>query len=358
MCKVVTESAFTQARYKIKWTFFRQLAQQLYPLYFQSDRLLWKGHTLIGVDGSTFNLRNTKNLENEFGIFAHPGKTNKRILAKTLLVYDSLNHYVFDGIIRTKNDSEIGMFYELLPTLKYPKNSVFIFDRGFSGRNVIENFLINKITFCVRIRCDTNFCVDFLNLNIDDWTGKWEPTSDQKRKYKGTSPFKVRLVRRKLKSGEWAVYATNLFDTSAYSSVDIQQLYRCRWGVEEGFKKLKAFMKVEQFGSGKPEGIRQEYYSHLLHINILSILGVDIQKQVEKNTSHRKIAYQYNWKIAHKLLRMHFIELILNYKRRDRLLENLIEQMSVFITAIKPDRHFPRSETMKGRKPRISAFYK
>lgn len=66
----VTGSAFSQARYKIKHEYFRDLTKELEWGYEHANKRLWKGHLLIAGDGSTLNLPPSKDMEDHFGVYA------------------------------------------------------------------------------------------------------------------------------------------------------------------------------------------------------------------------------------------------------------------------------------------------
>ncbi len=61
-----------------------------------------------------------------------------------------------------------------------------------------------------------------------------------------------------------------------------------RWGVEEGIKNLKPKIKVEQFGCREPQGIYQEFYAHILAMNMVALAGIAATEQIEKKNRSKK----------------------------------------------------------------------
>ena len=150
---------------------------------------------------------------------------------------------------------------------------------------------------------------------------------------------------------------TNLYDQQKYNIQDMNELYRLRWGVEEGFKNLKPKMKIEQFGCKKSAGIFQEFYAHIFCMNLVSLTANMASKVIVTKTSHRKWRYKYNWKNAYRFIREKIWGFLFE-KSIDKLLDQLIEQISSSIVPIKPGRHFARDIRAANRKGRITQYNK
>ena len=65
---IVTKSAFSQRRQKLRPEAFVDLNEVLVEAYYADDDFeKWKGYRLIAIDGSTMNLPYSKEIENHFG---------------------------------------------------------------------------------------------------------------------------------------------------------------------------------------------------------------------------------------------------------------------------------------------------
>jgi len=115
-------------------------------------------------------------------------------------------------------------------------------------------------------------------------------------------------------------------------------------------------MKLEQFGSRKPEGIFQEFEAHLFMMNLVAIMGNIAQDEVEKKCRKRKLKYRYNWQNAYRFIRNKMVDL-LNLLSIEQLIEQLIELIAASVISIKPKRSFPRSALRKN-KTRLHQTYK
>ncbi len=250
--KPVTGSAFSQARYKVKPVFFKDLSGVVVETYHTSGKKLWKGHCLIAGDGSTLNLPPSKDIEAHFGVHAITDKGVKRYLARVFFLYDVLNDIVVEGKLTSMRKGEKTVMLECLETIEN-QNSILILDRGFGHFCTIKELINQQRICCVRLSCsNSNFAKHILEQPEDDITTYWHPSPKEKENAKKNDlnydPIKVRVVKIKLENGETELLLTNLYDTDKYTIEDIGELYHLRWGVEEGFKNLKPKMKIEQFG--------------------------------------------------------------------------------------------------------------
>jgi hypothetical protein len=150
---------------------------------------------------------------------------------------------------------------------------------------------------------------------------------------------------------------STLLDSKSINIDDMQALYDLRWGIEEGFKKMKPKMKLEQFGCKRYEGIYQEFYAHIFMMNLVSILANDSQELIFEKTKERKQKYKYNWQNAFRFVRNKFIEIFHLAEFKDTL-EKLITQIAGSLIYIKKGRHFIRDIDGKRRRAGYSQCYK
>jgi hypothetical protein len=152
------------------------------------------------------------------------------------------------------------------------------------------------------------------------------------------------------------ILVSSVYDIGIYALADLKELYRLRWSIEEGYKKLKPKMKLECFGSRKPDGIFQEFEAHLFMMNLIAIIGNIAQDEVEKKCTQRRLKYKYNWQNAYRFIRNKMMSL-LNILDIEHLIDSLLEIITTSIVAIRPERSFPRSPLRKN-KTRLHQTYK
>src|SRR5690606_10652366 len=130
--------------------------------------------------------------------------------------------------------------------------------------------------FCIRIdKAHSGFAKMVMENPSNDFLTDWIPSDRERntslRNGVDKEPIRVRVTKIRLKGGAIEVLVSTLYDMDSYNLSDIGELYHLRWGVEEGFKKLKPKMKLEHFGARKPMGIYQEFEAHLFMMNLVAI---------------------------------------------------------------------------------------
>ena len=128
-----------------------------------------------------------------------------------------------------------------------------------------------------------------------------------------------------------------------------------RWGIEEGYKKLKPTMKLEQFGCRRYEGIYQEFYAHIFMMNLVGIISAEAEEEINTRTKTRRLRYKYNWKSAFLFVRNKIADIFYHGKIVASL-AILVNQISQSLVAIKNNRRFLRPKS--GDKSRSSQYYK
>ena len=357
---IVSGSAFTQARYKIRPEFFKYLGQIVVKHYQQIEKKTWKGHRLIGIDGSTLNLPPTKEIIEQFGIMAQTEMGVKRCLARVSLFYDLLNEFAVESEISPMDEGEKTHLFNGIKRIT-EQNDIYILDRGYGHYNTVLKLIQSKKQFCIRFSNCSKLISNFIEGDEDDMIVDWIPSKREKENARKQGltpvPIKVRLTKIRLKTGEDEVLVSSLLDMQKYSYSDLKWLYQKRWIVEEGFKKLKPKMKVEYFGARKTIGIYQEYYAHIFLMNVISFLSIISNKKVARKYKSRKYQYKVNWQNTYRLVRNNLLN-ILSKLFHETHLVILIEKIVFSVIPIIPDKTFTRDMRHAGNKGRIHHYYK
>lgn len=347
------------ARYKIRLDFFLELNAILTDHIETMKPKLWNGYRLIAGDGTTVNLPPSKQVKNHFGVFCKSSIGTSTCLANACMFYDVLSNFVLDSIISPVSIGEVSLLNTMLTKADY-SNSILLLDRGFGSFSVCKSCIKRGLNFCIRLKtANLDFAKHVFKNDSTDFITTWKPSemerSTCRRHHLDIEEITVRVTKVVLNSGEVELLVSNLFEQKTIDEACMKQLYAMRWGVEEGFKKLKPTMKLEQFGSRRYEGIYQEFYAHTFMMNLVGIIGREAEPLIERKTQGRKLKYKYNWKNAFRFVRERFADLFYKAKFIDGL-SILIEQVSESIIAIKNNRSFLRPNG--GDKPRNTQCYK
>ena len=133
-------------------------------------------------------------------------------------------------------------------------------------------------------------------LTAEDNIVEIELDKSRIRHYQGTSngermkelgKITLRMVKIPLNNGTIEVLATNL-PQSEFSTSEISELYRMRWGIETAYETLKSRLQLENFTGTKPCLLLQDIYSTIYVCN----LAEDIIRDVERELNEKRIAYK------------------------------------------------------------------
>lgn len=359
--KPVTAGAFSVARYKIKIDFFKDLDNELRQIVESIEPKRWKGYRLIAGDGTTISIPVSKQTTSYFGTFAESKGGSKTVMANACMLYDVLSNFVLRPSISTTKKSEFSLMQAMLTDF-VPKHSILILDRGFSYFHVYKTLMNNGLNFCVRQKIDPAQCSSKLisSNNSSDFITEWIPseagTATCKKYGLNSDPIKVRITKIRLPSGELEVLVSNLYDFDLIDIDDMKKLYHYRWNIEEAFKQLKPKMKLEQFGSRKPDGVFQEFYAHLIMLNLTSLIAMEAEPIIEEKAVHRKLTYKYNRTNAYKFIKETLVDLFYSMDIQG-IMDKLIQKISGSLVSIRPNRSFTREHRFK-RKPRFTPMYK
>ncbi len=353
----VTGSAFSQARYKIEWQFFSDLCAISSQDYDTFSTVRWKGFRVFAGDGSTLNLPASKQIRGYFGL---EGSSLKTSLARILLVYDVLTGFTLQARLGRMSTGESGLLDDCLLKIPPRPDDLLVLDRNFGHFHVANRMISEGRPFCIRMSTGiSNFAKGVMADGRMDFVTEWVPSKSERETSKTSAPIRVRVTKHILKTGETELLVSSLQDMEVFKKEDLVELYDMRWGVEEGIKNLKPKIKVEQFGCRKPQGIYQEFYAHILAMNMVALAGIAAAEQIEmksrKRKKKRKLFYKYNWKNAFLQLRKRIVELF-SRESVEKILETLISKITRKLVAVKKGRNFSRKGL--GKSTRINQYYK
>ena len=298
-------AAFSAARYKIQPIFFQELNKLLLRHIYSLKPRLWKGFRIVAIDGTSILLPASPQIKKVFGVFDKTSRGTNTCLAQSVMLYDVLSDFVLGIKLDKMCNGEKTVLRSLFSTIEI-QNALYLLDRGFGNLSTCKMIVNSGSKFCIRFSINVSgFAKKSMEDERQDFIATWIPSETERANCRQNGfdedPIKVRVTKLLLASGEIELLISNVLDFDQFSTQEIGKLYFMRWGIEEGFKKLKPKMKLEHFGCKKPEGIYQEFYAHIFMMNLLAIIGQDAQHGIDKQTQNRKIKYTYNWQNAYNL---------------------------------------------------------
>lgn len=296
---IVTSSAYSQARKKLKHTAFIELNEKAIGVYYEEGQVQrWQGYRVFGVDGSKIILPNEEDIQREFGSIRIKNKVLEDSYSGALFEcrYDVLNKIAVQSSLHSGNTYEVNAAIELLrnstPETSKDKD-LDIYDRGYASYEFLANLTHYKRNYI--IRCPRNSFKTanelFNGIVNKTWsrivTVKAPPHVVKRVKSEGLpTEIKVRFIQIVLETGEIEVLATSLFD-ERLPRKEFKALYFLRWGVEGFFNCVKGRLGLENFTGKSVESIRQDFWSTIFISNLETIFTepVEIELNQQKKTS-------------------------------------------------------------------------
>lgn len=338
----VSKSAFSQARKKICPEAFNELNRMTIDHFYSTCNYhKWKNHRLIAIDGSEVLLPPNQETIAEFGDYKTSRTKRNVVIARFSKSYDVLNRIAVDARLTKRTNGEHYLAEQHLTYAQ--KNDLILLDRGYPSFTLFRIMLDRGCNFCFR-------------LSVNNWKIAQElVTSDKKesivnievpkhlkkkfyKKHLDTSAIKLRLIKIKLKSGEYEVLITSLLDGKGYDHSCFRYLYNLRWGVEESFKIDKHHLRLEDFSGYSVQSIMQEFNAMILLFNLASVFSYYPSKEIKKKV----LKYKINITVAISKFRDNIVTI---FKKMNEIgiIKKVMNAIFRNLTPIRDERCFERN---------------
>jgi hypothetical protein len=320
-----TAAAFVQQRDKILPFAFEFLLHEFTQSF--SDIKTYKGFRLLAVDGSDLHIATDPDNPDTY-FQNNPGEKGFNLLHLNAL-YDLCNRLYVDSCIQPRKCiNEHKALTDMVDRSHIKDNVIIIGDRGYESYNNFAHIEKNGWHYVIRVK-DTvsNGILSGLHLSK---SGDFDVTIDRILTRKQTKeikahpeiyrvipttstfdfldlhtnkfyPLSFRVVRFKITDDSYETLITNL-NPSAFSPVELKELYNKRWGVETSFRELKYAVGLTHFHAKKVEYIAQEIYARMIMYNFSEMITLHVVIQL-RDTQY---AYQVNFTVAIQICRYFF----------------------------------------------------
>lgn len=214
--------------------------------------------------------------------------------------YDLLNELIIDAQLETLQVNEMNQAVCHLDKLS--KGDLVILDRGYSATWFYHILKINNINFVNRVPKNFRKDSEEFRLSNENETIIEINILPQKSRYglarhgltkDNVKPFKLRLVKVLLDTGEIEVLATTLLDKEKYPAEIFKELYFMRWGIETNYDHLKSNIHVEEFTGLSEIAIRQDFFVSVFINNLQSIIALDSQEEIDSERTEKNNKHNY-----------------------------------------------------------------
>lgn len=346
----ISKQGYSKQRQYINPEFFMYLNDAYVGRIYKTSviKLYGDDYLLLGVDGSTNELPNSKELKEYYGLSKGQEKSVGRARARVEGVYDVLNEVMVKAKIRPYDISEKEMAIELVREVKEvipEEKTIMIYDRYYFG--VGFAYELNKMgqKYMMRIReehyrKEREGIEKSKEVRIKIRTNSvYYSREEIKEELRRLKEIKVRIIKVELENGEEYI-ATNLSEEELPSE-DAKEIYGKRWGIERAFDRIKNKLQVENYSSRKIIGIEQEFYAGILVYNMIEDLIKDAEEEKKRKG---KYEYKINHNIAVGIYREEIIRIfgIEEEEERKKEYDRMVEEMSKYVVEVKDGRHYER----------------
>lgn len=356
-----TKGAFSKARYRVLWLFFRDWHRHFVDLVYTDSRTLctWKGYFLKAVDGSSIYLFKDAAVEKEFG-----SQSNQYIhipMARAGIELDVLNGYCTQAQLQPYSEGEIVFAEAFLENSA--QNDLRIYDRYFASFELIFKHLKKEIQFVMRCKVDFNlvvkkFVTSGKKQSVVEFSipKKLLPILQQQgNAVSHATIVRIRLVRVEIGQAEPEILITSLLDLRKYPHSCFKELYNYRWGDETRFDQIKNKLQIEVFSGHKPQAIYQDFFATIIASNLHNLICKECTETLEQINAERTITVAINQNVSIGLLKPRLITLFTNQKPT-AIFDELKELFLRYLEPIRPGRKYPRPKTVRRLKGKYQTF--
>ncbi len=359
-----TAAGYCKARMRIKLEVFQLLLQRcvsaLHEQTLETGR--WLGHRIFMVDGSSFSMSDTAELQAHFG---QPGGQKPGCgfpVAHWLAMLHMGTGMITRMLASPLRTHDMAQVAQLHPELK--SGDVLVADRAFCSFPHLCLLIERGVQAVMRIH--QLIIVDFTpyrehvidrkckkdprkkgrprsrwvrSLGLDDQIVVWHKNPQSKPRWMPTAQFAalpdevvVRELRYEVHQKGFRVkqitLVTTLLDESIYTLPELANLFRRRWEIETDFGHIKTTMKMDVLKCQTVEGVMRELHVFAMIYNLVRQVMIEAatRQQVE-------------------ITRISFIDALRWLKSADN--GDLLSQLVVL--PHRPDRFEPR---VKKRRPK------
>jgi len=356
--RVVSKSAFSQARQKLKHTAFIELNQaQVTYFYEHFEPERWHGFRLLAMDGSMADLPNTAVLRQHFGVW-RPAGGGECPKARLSQLFDVLNKVTIDALIAPKAQGERSLAGQHCQHLT--ETDLVLVDRGYPAFWLFAAIRAQQAHFCARMSLTewtvvAKFVASGQPEQLIPLIPGYQARQACQQRHLPTEPLWVRLIRLNVDKDEPMVLVTSLLDTDRFPYAQLQDLSLYRWPIETDYNHIKNRLEVENWTGTTLSAIYQDFHATVFTKNLAALLAQPAQQVVAQQSASRQHRYQINWANLFSKLKDTVIHLFLAANPVP-FLHQLWQQMTRTIEPVRPNRSFPRKKRVKPR--RFSMSYK
>lgn len=363
----ISKQAFSKQRLNIKPEIFIDLYKDyLNDFYINSkdEVKTYKGYHVLAIDGSMFEIPNTKELRELFKTQKNSSGHRESARARVSGIYDIENEFMIDTVITDCEQSEKNLaknnVIEAGKIIDLTK-SIIIFDRGYPGIDLIWFLEKIGVKYIFRLQSTNMYEKEKASMiSNDEWIElsvcgnrlhKIE-NEETKKELKEIKNIPIRLTKVVLDTGEIEYLLSNISETIIHED-EMKNVYFKRWQIEIGYDILKNKLHIENFTGKTKITIEQDFYAQIYVFNLLQDIKHDANEKIQQKHKDKNLKYEYkpNVNLLAGWLKNILIAIIFvkSKKKKCELYNIILEKAEKNLVAINPNRSYIRKAYTSGR---------
>lgn len=295
----ISKQAFSKQRQNLKPQIFIDIYKDyLIDFYnnYPKEVKTFKGYNVCAIDGSLFEIPNTKELREEYKTQKNSSGNRESARARVSGIYDVENGFMLDALIKdcVEGEKELAKKnIENTSKILNLKNCIIIFDRGYPGIDLIWYLEKLKIKYIFRRLQTKMYEKEKNSMKTEDEWIELDVSGDRLRKItdketkeelKMKKTLKVRMSKVILDTGEIEYLLSNIGE-DIISPKEMKESYFKRWQIEIGYDILKNKLHLENFTGKTKITIEQDFYAQIYTFNVLQDIRIVIRDEYKKRNS-------------------------------------------------------------------------
>lgn len=246
----------------------------------------WRGHRVIGVDGTCVSMSDEPELFEHFGRRWGKYGFARYPLARVLVAFNLKTLIMLGHEVGGYTTGEISLLRRHLP--QFQAGDVLVLDRHYAGANLYVEYQRAGLEFIGR----AHHKLKIERLKVLKTFGPEDllvemPINPSYRRKDPALPesVQIRMIQTEAKiRGRKEVFwiATSLVDPEHYPAHEIQGWYKRRWKVEGLIEELKVWLGADVLRSKTGEGICKELYARIIGLNLIHWLILKATRQYHR----------------------------------------------------------------------------
>ena len=301
----------------------------------------WRGHRLIGIDGTCVSMSDTQELQQSFGRTRSKHGPSRFPIARVVFGFTLNTQITVSHNINHYQTSEQTLLQDMIKD--FDKGDIIICDRHFAGANLYVQYQKAGLEFITPLhqRQKVDRLKKVKEHSRDDFLVELPLTKKHLAENPGLPEYIiVRLieVQTKIRGRKTTLrLVTSLLDARQYPTREIKDLYKKRWKVETLIEEIKIWLGSDVLRSKTTEGIHKELYARIVAGNLIHWL---ILKAAKK---HSKDAGRISTTAATRLINCYSLKMSeAPEERLPELYEELLDKIASSIVPYRPNRIEPR----------------